>query len=353
MRSPSGTCGRASWPEGPETWRHAFSSGLSASHPGYPLLLSASIATESIAGGISGGALSSISIANALVFALAVLAMLVSATAAQRGWALGLMAGLVLLATDSFAAQAPNQYADLPLALCFLASLVLAERAAASKSTTLFAAAGIAAGLAPWTKNEGWPFWIALLLLVAWRWGARPAMWTLVGSLPGVAATLAMKIFLVTSSEAMFPKTAAEAFSKIADPARWWKIIVGFATALWRLGPPWAHPVVMLAALIVVLGWVSRKERVTAIWLLAPLGAVAAADFLIFLMTTNDLQWHLDTSVDRLLLQLWPALLFVLFLSLQRVEEPTPHKSVSPARESRTKPRKKSSRPGAPFVEHR
>jgi hypothetical protein len=350
---------------GPETWRYAFSPGLSASHPGYPLLLSASIAAESIAGGgvagraISGGsALSSISIANALVFALAVLAMLVSAIAARRGWALGLLAGLVLLATDSFAAQAPNQYSDLPLALCFLASLVLLERAAASQSgvnqsTTLFAAAGIAAGLAPWTKNEGWPFWIALVALVAWRWGARPASWTLLGSIPGVAATLAMKVFLVTSSEAMFPKSAAEAFAKIADPARWWKIIVGFATAVWRLGPPWAHPVVLLAALIVVLGWVSRKERASALWLLAPLGAVAAADFVIFLMTTNDLQWHLDTSVDRLLLQLWPALLFVVFLNLQRVEELTPHKSASPARESRTRPRKKSSRPGAPFVEHR
>lgn len=304
---------------GAETWRRAFSPDLAASHPGYPLLVSASIAAEWIAG---GAVTSASSIATSLVFALAVLFTLGSSIAARRGWALGLLAVLVLLATDTFEAQAPNQYADLPLALCFLASLALLDAAAADGSARLFAAAGFAAGLAPWTKNEGWPFLLALIALVVWRWRGRAAAWAIAGAAPGAVTTLLMKFFLVTTSESMFPKTAAEAATKIGDPTRWWKAAEGFAGAVWRLGAPWAHPVILVAALILVLGLVSRPERVAHAWLLVPAAAVFAADFAIFLTTTNDLQWHIDTSVDRLLLQLWPSILFVVFLSLRPVVEP-------------------------------
>jgi hypothetical protein len=335
---------------GMDTWRRAFSPDLSASHPGYPLLLSASIAAEWIAG---GGVTPSVSMTTSLVFALAVLAALGSSIAARRGWALGLLAALVLLATDTFAAQAPAQYADLPLALCFLAALVLLESAAANNSAPLFAAAGVASGLAPWTKNEGWPFLLAVVGLVAWRWGRRPALWTILGCVPGAAATLVMKVFLVSSSENMFPKSAAEVFTKIADPTRWWRIAAGFAGAAGRLGAPWAHPVILVAALILVLGVVARSERAALAWLLAPLGAVFAADYAVFLVTTNDLEWHLGTSIDRLLLQLWPPLLFVVFLSLQPVEDVNPHTGALPARGSRTEPRKKSSPPRAPSVGRR
>jgi hypothetical protein len=325
---------------GEATWRRAFGAEVGgrmvgASHPGYPLLLSAFVAAEWIAG---GAVTSAVNIAASLLFALAVLGALVSSIGLRRGTALGLLAGLAFLSTDTFVAQAPGQYADLPAALCFLASLVLWESAVSSHSKRLFAAAGFAAGLAPWTKNEGWPFLIAFLAVAIWR-ARGAALWTVVGSLPGVVATIAMKVWLVTGTEAMFPTTGRQAVSFLAQPARWWAIAQAFAHGLWQLGAlPWAHPILLVAAVVFVAGVIPRPERATRAWLLIPIAAVFAADYGIFVLSTADLTWHLGTSVDRLILQMWPSLLFVAFLMLQPLEDVKPNTGASAARGSRARP---------------
>ena len=45
--------------------------------------------------------------------------------------------------------------------------------------------------------------------------------------------------------------------------------------------------------------------------------------FMIYLLRSRDLQWLLDTSSDRLLLQLWPSIVFTVFLAC-RVPEGAP-----------------------------
>jgi hypothetical protein len=38
--------------------------------------------------------------------------------------------------------------------------------------------------------------------------------------------------------------------------------------------------------------------------------------FFVYVLTPHDLHWHLKTSLERLLLQLWPTFLFLVFLVL-------------------------------------
>jgi len=38
----------------------------------------------------------------------------------------------------------------------------------------------------------------------------------------------------------------------------------------------------------------------------------------VYVITPNDLYWHLRFSLNRLFLQLWPAAIFLFFLSLSR-----------------------------------
>jgi hypothetical protein len=334
---------------GEATWRRAFDADMGgrmigASHPGYPLLLSAFVAAQWIAG---GAVTSAVSIAASLLFALAVLGVLISSIGLRSGTALGLLAGLAFLATDTFVGRAPGQYADLPLALCLLAALVLWERAGSlapePDSKRLLVAAGFAAGLAPWTKNEGWPFLVAFLAVAMWR-ARGAALWAILGSLPGVFATVAIKLSLGAGTEAMFPATVRQAVSFLAQPARWWAIAQGFARGLWQLGAlPWAHPILLVAAVAFVAGVIPRPERAARAWLLIPIAAMFAADYGIFVLSTADLNWHLGTSVDRLILQMWPSLLFVVFLMLQPIEDAKPTTSASPARGSRARPHKKAS----------
>src|SRR5262249_278244 len=149
-------------------------------------------------------------------------------------------------ASESFIAQAAFQYADIPLAfflLACVAMLAIAERDAwTSKTLTL---AGLAAGFAAWTKNEGLAFVLVAALAVLWR-ARRAALPFFPGAILGIAVTLAMKT-ISTGREQVFPQSFGEALHKLADPSRWKDILVSFASGFGDLGPLWAHPLLLLA----------------------------------------------------------------------------------------------------------
>jgi hypothetical protein len=67
-------------------------------------------------------------------------------------------------------------------------------------------------------------------------------------------------------------------------------------------------------------------------WLLIPIGATAAAEYGTYLLTTADLDWHISTSVSRLVAQLWPSLIWLFFLTLRAPEATLPLKpALAPA----------------------
>jgi hypothetical protein len=51
--------------------------------------------------------------------------------------------------------------------------------------------------------------------------------------------------------------------------------------------------------------------------------------FAVYLITPHDLDWHLMTSLNRLLLQLWPTIIFITFMAARTPE------MVFPAEEQR------------------
>ena len=54
---------------------------------------------------------------------------------------------------------------------------------------------------------------------------------------------------------------------------------------------------------------------------LAALLAVYAGYFYAYVITPLDLNWHLNTSLDRLYAQLWPSLLFLVLGIFKTAEE--------------------------------
>ncbi len=189
----------------------------------------------------------------------------------------------------------------------------------------MLALTGLAAGFAAFTKNEGLPF-VLVVVVVAW-WRAQKArrmtaaVWALAGAVPGVVATLAIKM-MAQGSEAVFPKSAGQALRQMADPSRWMQVLGSFARNFGELGVWWAHPLLLIALLAVALGLVSKDEARSRAWLALPLAGLLAADFALYLVTTAELSWHLSTSNSRVILQVWPAMIFVAFLMLRRPSEP-------------------------------
>jgi hypothetical protein len=333
---------------GPLTWQNAMSpvagpraALFGANHPGYPLLLPSAVAS---AWSMQGETASSTPASLGLLFAFATAAMLCGAVAWLRGEAAGLLALLLLLASEGFASQAGSQNADIPLSLYLLASLALIALAGDHgwPSGTLLLA-GFCCALAPWTKNEGWPFFILALAVVAWNGGRKAAGWMALGAAPAVALLAAFKILLVHDTEGLFPKTLGQALAEATDVSRWMKIAGSFVQSIWQMGTPWAHPVLLVAILALALGLAPRARVRRQIWLAIPVVGLLAADFLIYLITTADLTWQLSTSNLRLIVQVWPALLLLAFLVIEPPALPAAS-SVEAPRAARVKADRKRSK---------
>ena len=313
---------------GGDFWHRAVSADLGghmagAAHPGYPLFLSGFIALQWNA---TGTFEPMAPIAASFLIGAGAFLLLGSSLACRKSPALGLLAWAVLLASEVFASQTSAQYSDLLEGLAFLSSLVLLDAAGRDSSEDgasprLLIAAGLAAGFAGWIKNEGLPFTIAALAVAAWKFRPRALPWVLLGAAPGVLATAVLKLFVAQGREAILPQTMGEAVTKIAGAGRWWQAALGFGKAIYDAGNLWTHPVLLAAVLAFALRFIPTAERKARLWLWIPLAVTAAAEYGLYLVTTADLNWHISTSVSRLVAQLWPSLIWLFFLTLRTPEE--------------------------------
>lgn len=313
----------------PGAWRYAFSPLLSNTHPDYPPLLSAFVAQAWKAGGNMNAIAP---VLTSLLFFAALLALLVSTVTLLRGAAAGLLVGLVILSTTTVLNWAPAQYADIPLAFYYLGALALifidAARPAYSGRWPLLWA-GLCASFAAWTKNEGIVFLAIVAIVFAgftlWRAGTGVGWsrmkWLLAGAAPGVALTLWFKFFLAPASDVLVTQ-GASGLAKVADVSRYGAIASGFFTILLTLGSGVSHPLVLLAILAILLRW-QFEERYRLASLIATVVVVGV--FLsycaVLLITPYGLEWQVQSSFDRLILQVWPAALLVFFMQLPGVRD--------------------------------
>jgi hypothetical protein len=279
---------------------------LNWTHPDYPRLVPASVAR---AWGWTGD---EAPFAAALVstgFAVATVALLIAAIAKLRGRGVALAGGLLLLGTPFFVTFTPNQHADIPLASFMLAAVTLAALAnGAAQPQGGWALAGICTAGAAWTKNEGLLF--ALLFAAAaglQRWRTRSV---LSGAAFFVALVVALmpllyfKLRLAPANDLMAAPLGPRV-AQLFEPSRHMMILTALGRDFrgfgeWRFAP-W------LAMVLPFLAWRSRTRLTRAEWLVpSALGLMLIGYYCVYLLSPHELAWHLDTSLVRLLLQLWP-----------------------------------------------
>jgi len=304
-----------------ETWRFAVTSQPMGSHMEYPLLLSSFVARGWL---YADAPSASVPISIALIVSLAFAALLGSMLSVLRSPAVGLLAVLVLLANPYLWRAAPDQYADLPLALFGLsAAAMLVLDPAPQGSPRYLTLAGMFTGFATGTKNEGTLLLVALaaaLLAATWR-GAGPRQairrvgFLLLGALPVLGLSLWIKIF-AAPPDPLVSGMGKDLLHKIGDAGRWMHIAAGFFQGL-----P-AVALILLALTAALLRPRPATERSPACFLpLAAFAILLAGDFAVFLLTPDETGWLLATALDRLYLQLWPLLILGGFLLLRRPED--------------------------------
>jgi hypothetical protein len=299
-------------------WRNAFAPIFA--HPDYPLLLSGAIARSWT---WLGGEQARIPQFLAAAFTLLGAGLLTAGVARLRGSNQGWLAGLSLLGTVFYLVRGASMYADVPLSFYFLAAILLLALYDAGRHSApgLLVLAGLAAGLAAWTKNEGILF-LAVTLFVrtglAWRRAGgrgalREAGALLAGAAPVVAVVVLFKVAVTAENDLAAGQSWHTLLPRLTDVSRSVFILKSFLGSLWHVGKAL---VVILPLACLLAGGAPDRRRGLLPGLAGILGAMLIGYFFVYLATPNDLKWHVPTSIDRLLIQLWPSMLLAAFLYL-------------------------------------
>ena len=320
---------------GDGSWREFLS--IAWSQPDYPLLLPASVARVwAYAGHEStlGPAL------IAMVFGIACVTLVVTTLDGQRRW----IAGALMLGATTFLTQVPSQCADVPLACFIVATLAVTfgdglripppgsripppgsripgpgSRIPNPESRIPALLAGATAAMAAWTKNEGvvfvlLMFFVAVVVAVRRRDG-RQLLWSIAGAAPMLIAVVWFKLSLAPSSGLVEGQSLTVILTRLLDPARHATVIELVAQHAMRWSAPFAYAVFPLVSLVAI--WMAVRVGGSVRVMTLVLGLMLVAYYVVYVTTPFDITWHVTTSVDRLLVQLWPALVLTVFLGLQ------------------------------------
>ncbi len=307
---------------GGDHWKEVFSL-LGELHPDYPFLVPGVVAR---AWSYMGSDPVSVPAVASIGFMLATVFLLTSSLCSIRGRSQGYVAGIALLGASEFVRHAASQYADVYIGFFFLAAVVLASLAfeGAKERRGLTILAGTAAALAAWTKNEGILFLSLFLaagtLVSAISDGAKAGLRRLAlqaaGALPVAMLVLYFKTRLAPPTDILAEQQGGALLARLLDLSRYATVAKAFlAASVWRFLLP------VMAVYLLLLGVERDRARGKGFLVsAATLLAMFMSYFMVYVTTSKPLEWHLGTSLDRVLVQLWPMFLFSFFL-LVRVPE--------------------------------
>ena len=314
---------------GAQYWKE-FTHATADSHTDYPLLVPASIGRS---WELIGGETQLIPSVIALLFTFATIGLVTASISHLRGERQGLLAGLVLLGTPFLIFHGASQYADVPLAFFFVATVVLLFLHAESPSEMNFLIlAGMAAASSAWTKNEGILFLILLFFLhplvtfltKGKKQCATEILALLIGAVPISVVIFIYKVCLAARNDLVEGQGIGSSVPKLLDASRYHLVIHWFLSLPFYFGrwnPLTAMPVLLVFYFLLLGASVGKKEvSATSIAVLLPL-FMSVGYFFVYILSPVDLALYLGTSLDRLLLQVWPLVIFTYFMVVQTPEQ--------------------------------
>lgn len=299
-------------------WKDAFSAVIP--HPDYPLLVPLSIArlwrysTETL---IAPALF-------ALFYTVAPVFLLFTSLSVLRSRAQGILASVVLLGIPFYVVHGASQYADTPLAFYFLASIVLLslhDHKFRQNNALLFLA-GMMAGFSAWTKNEGMLFIVAIVaarffLFLRWKGGkyyVKEIFPFAAGLIPVFVALAYFKSRLAPPNDLINISQSQGALAKLTDYSRY--IEAGKACYNILLhNSEWVYAAAFSIGYLLLFGsaikWTEKRPE---LFIVITLFIMASGYYLAYVITPHDISSHVATSLNRLLLQLWPIFVFAFFM---------------------------------------
>lgn len=307
-------------------WRDAFSPVIAYSHPDYPILLPASL--DRLWTYLQHEALFVPAILG-FFFMLSTVGLAMSGVAALRSKSQALLAGTVLLTTPFFVRHAVSGDAESPFIFFVLATTVLLIMS--DSEPRMLVLAGLAASLGAWTKNEGLLFLVSagtslavsLFVVDGWNTCTRGVSRFVLGAFPVLAVIVLFK-FQVNVENWLFQQapTGASVLGRLTALGRYSTISKYYLREILHFGE-WEVPMVLvLIAYFFLMGRLRGLKKKPG--LLTAIGALSISFvgcFFVYVITPTELDWQLANSLNRILLQLWPAAVVVFFCVTYTPEE--------------------------------
>ena len=326
---------------GAAEWTTAFSNPYDWSLPDHPLLITGGVAR---AWNYVGNETLMAPILQAFLFTSATVMLMVFSLSRLQNKNQGLIAGMVLLGTPFFIYSGSSLVADVPVGFYILATVVLycfIDEGTKKKPGLIFIC-GAMAGCAAWTKDEG-------LLLIASIFIARFIVVTLQNG-PGaffkeavifsagltpVLIIIAYFKFLLVSQNIVYLKDQLTPaithilnqdfnvlFNSLTDISKYIIIAKTFLVKFYDL-EKWM--LIVFPVFILLMGRSDKKRNNPGIYTsLLILMIMFCGYFTVYLVYPLDnLEWLLEATTKRLLLQILPGSIFVFFLIIAAPEETT------------------------------
>ena len=313
-----------------------FSAAIEWTHPDYPLLVPSVIALLWHAGGAESTLITGVA---GLLFVVSTIAVPLFAVRLLRGPGLAVLCALSILSATSLVRIGASLYADVPLAAFIVIAGSFLVYGLETESAGPVFLAGLAAGFAAWTKNEGLLFCISLaaahLLSVSGMPDFRRRLRTLLPLLAGILTVLAIvgyfKLRMAPANDLVNASNRAVLSVRMVDFNRYWVTFWAFAGEFLTFGNVLVPPVIVFSVWLALV----RLRSAVAGTALLPLVAVSiqlAGYFVVYVATPNDLDWQLNTSLPRLLLHVWPLAVTGIFLISRDIFDTAPKPAAPVAR---------------------
>ena len=141
------------------------------------------------------------------------------------------------------------------------------------------------------------------------------------GLLLPLIAVLSFKLHLSPPNDLLSGQAFYPTIERLSNVSRYYAVLKAFVNEFIAFGGWRIAPVFLLVLYPLVLGIKieesNKKGVVTSFYTMC---IILAGYFFIYVTTPEDLTWHLSTSLNRLLLQIWPTFVFTYFLVIQSPE---------------------------------
>lgn len=303
-------------------WAIAFDTNATNSNLDYPLLIPCLvfrmwdfIGTDSVV----------VPIVVGVLFTISCILVLVGGIWLLNDMKVALIAGICLISAKMFMVCGADQYSDVPLAFYFLSAIVLTSISTvySQSSRSYLFLAGIMLGMAAWTKNEGLLIALAVLFacflcLVVFhrKLSVYQACFILMGFLPVLCVVADFKMNVAPYDNAY---VASSHLSRISSQLfqfdRYLIIAKRFLLELFTFHR-WGYVSLFLIFYSVLRGFRNEETlRPCTCFTLFTTAVILGGYFGIYVITGQELVVHLDTSLNRLIVHVFPVIIFVLFMN--------------------------------------